>query len=295
MILFNTIVFKLLAIFYTKAMCGDGANDCGALKAAHTGISLSEAESSVASPFTSRKASVECVVRVIREGRAALVTSVGIFKFMAGYSLVQFVSVMMLYSIDNNLTDYQYLYIDLFTISLFAFAISRTPAYEGPLVKQRPETSLVSPLPLTSLIGQLLIAIAIQLASFIAIQYNDWFVAFESKPENSDESYENYAVFSISALQYIVLALVFNKGPPYRQGFQTNWCLSIISVVMVAFTVYLCVSPFEYLRSKFELKIPPDFHYIYTILALGLFNFALAVIHEKILCDQLLAKFLRSR
>ena len=32
----------------------DGANDCGALKAAHVGISLSEAEASVAAPFTSR-------------------------------------------------------------------------------------------------------------------------------------------------------------------------------------------------------------------------------------------------
>lgn len=47
-------------------MCGDGANDCGALRTAHAGISLSEAEASVASPFTSRIANISCVPTVIR-------------------------------------------------------------------------------------------------------------------------------------------------------------------------------------------------------------------------------------
>lgn len=56
-------------------MCGDGANDCGALKQADAGISLSEQEASIAAPFTSKVEDISCVITLIREGRAALVTT----------------------------------------------------------------------------------------------------------------------------------------------------------------------------------------------------------------------------
>jgi cation-transporting ATPase 13A2 len=56
-------------------MCGDGANDCGALKTADVGLSLSEAEASIAAPFTSRIPDISSVVILLREGRCALTTS----------------------------------------------------------------------------------------------------------------------------------------------------------------------------------------------------------------------------
>lgn len=97
-----------------------------ALKRAHGGISLSELEASVASPFTSKTPNISCVPSLIRlvffpvtsgvvricvelgfkslccfdrEGRAALITSFCVFKFMALYSIIQYISVTLLYSV----------------------------------------------------------------------------------------------------------------------------------------------------------------------------------------------------
>ena len=62
----HELVEKLQSIGYCCGFCGDGANDCGALKAADVGISLSEAEASVAAPFTSKVFDISCVPEVIR-------------------------------------------------------------------------------------------------------------------------------------------------------------------------------------------------------------------------------------
>lgn len=87
-------------------MCGDGANDCGALKAADVGLSLSEAEASIAAPFTSQVQDISSVVTLLKEGRCALTTSFTNFKFIELYALIQFMSVSILYCIGQNLQDY---------------------------------------------------------------------------------------------------------------------------------------------------------------------------------------------
>ncbi|XP_046388324.1 polyamine-transporting ATPase 13A3-like isoform X2 [Ischnura elegans] len=275
------LVQELQTMGYSVGMCGDGANDCGALKAAHAGISLSEAESSVASPFTSTEPNISCVPRVIREGRAALVTSVGVFKYMAAYSLAQFVSVMLLQSIESNLTDTQFLYIDLFLITLSASFFGRTEAAEGgPLSPQAPLASLLSAPPIISLAAQVITVIIAQTAVFIMTQ-SDVFSHLVTEatfngttsPSEIVDSHgnstslheyedvewapkENYAVFTVSMFQYIILAAVFSKGAPHRKSLPSNRGLLISLAAATVCSVVLTLCPPDWLAASLQLRIP---------------------------------------
>lgn len=281
-------------------MVGDGANDCGALKVAHTGISLSDTESSVASPFTSRNTDISCLLSVIREGRAALVTSFGIFKYMAAYSLTQFVSVMLLYNIESNLTDIEFLYIDLFVISIFAFFFGQTQAYDGPLVKRPPLTSLISTSAILSLITQILIVIIFQYTTLLHLSGQEWYIPFNASAltgENAEDDgcVENYAIFVISSMQYIILAVVFSKGRPYRKPIWTNWGLLTSFILMSIFSVYITLYPFEWLADQFELVLPEEVGFRYVLVAYGLANFVLSMIVEYFFIDFIISKKLRYR
>jgi cation-transporting ATPase 13A3/4/5 len=70
-------------------MCGDGANDCSALAAAHCGIALSQTEASISSPFCSCDPSIHSVVNLIQESRACLANSFSGFKFTIFYGILQ--------------------------------------------------------------------------------------------------------------------------------------------------------------------------------------------------------------
>ena len=249
------LVEEYQAIDYIVSMCGDGANDCGALKAAHVGISLSEAEASVAAPFTSKVPDITCVPSVIKEGRCALVTSFGVFRYMALYSIVQFVSVLILYSLQTNLGDLQFLYIDLFITAIVAVLMGRTRPYDK-LVAQRPSGSLISGPNLISVFTQILLSLFIQVGAYFYLTTRTWYEPVHPKSP-SDEiilCWETTTIFCVSSFQYLILAVIFSKGPPYRKPFYTNFYFLAAVIVLAVFTVIITLYPGEILGRYLQIS-----------------------------------------
>lgn len=271
----HELVEKLQSIDYCAGFCGDGANDCGALKAADVGISLSEAEASVAAPFTSRVFDIGCVPDVIREGRAALVTSFSCFKYMSLYSAIQFTSVSFLYASAGNLGDFQFLFIDLALILPIAVFMS----WAGPspeLCRKRPTADLVSRKVLTPLLGQICVCIVIQAVAFVVVRRQPWFIPPKVDTEKSNiKNSENTALFLVSCFEYILAGIVLNAGPPFRVGVWKNWPFVATIGVALAITVYMVMGPAHWVKKVMQLtKMSWDFKLF--LITLGLVYLGLA-------------------
>nr|XP_037855146.1 polyamine-transporting ATPase 13A2 isoform X4 [Chlorocebus sabaeus] len=286
------LVCELQKLQYCVGMCGDGANDCGALKAADVGISLSQAEASVVSPFTSSMASIECVPMVIREGRCSLDTSFSVFKYMALYSLTQFISVLILYTINTNLGDLQFLAIDLVITTTVAVLMSRTgPALA--LGRVRPPGALLSVPVLSSLLLQVALVTGVQLGGYFLTLAQPWFVPLNRTVPAPDNlpNYENTVVFSLSSFQYLILAAAVSKGAPFRRPLYTNVPFLVALALLSSILVGLVLVP-SLLQGPLALRNITDTCFKLLLLGLVTFNFVGAFMLESVL-DQCLPACLR--
>jgi cation-transporting ATPase 13A3/4/5 len=273
------LVEKLQQLDYTVGFCGDGANDCGALKAADMGISLSEAEASVAAPFTSRITDIRCVSKVIREGRAALVTSFSCFKYMALYSVIQFTSIIILYVYGSGLGDLQFLWFDLFTIIPLAVFMGRTEA-NAKIHKKSPTANLMSARVVSSFIGQTIIVIIFQACAWVYIHTKPWYEKPAFDPDDKNiENFDNTTLFLVSSFQYVFLAVVFSLGARHRRSMFTNYPFMATVVILLVIAVVLSFGGFEWANNAFQLvTLGAEMHYIIIIYAA--INFVTVLIYE---------------
>ncbi|EQC27086.1 hypothetical protein, variant [Saprolegnia diclina VS20] len=265
------IVQQLMAQGKYVGMTGDGTNDCGALKAAHVGLALSDAEASIVAPFTSRNKDIGDVVALIQEGRCALTTSLLAFKYMVMYPVIETTLITVINHVQATFSNNQYLFDDLVVVLGLSVLMLRT----GPspiLTRARPPDSLFAPAVLGSIAGQTaLFGVFFALPLWLA-HSQDWFcalpdvasgrkVCFAYQPDESGDmtvhAHEVSIIWTTGHLQYLLLAIAFNLKDAFRKSVWTNRSFVLYTFGMTLLLSYIVLAPESDLNIKWlDLTTP---------------------------------------
>lgn len=148
--------------------------------------------------------------------------------------------------------DVQFLYIDLIITTTIALAISR----QGPstyLVPREPPSSLISLANLVPLFIQMGVCCGIQLLALYYLSLQPWFEPVKPRGHELISCWENTTIFTVSCFQYIIIAILFSKGEPYREKIIFNLWLLISSILLTFSVIYLCLFPTKWIADLFEM------------------------------------------
>jgi len=278
-------------------MCGDGGNDCGALRTAHAGIALSSAEASIVSPFTSHEKTVMSVVDVLREGRGALATSFTSVKFQLMYGQVVCFNKIISYGWGTLLGSWEWIYLD----ACLCLALAATLTMSLPsdkLAPSRPTASLLSPLHICSVFFQLTIHVCTTLTVLYALRSQPWFVPFDGSaiPVTNwfemTNNYESGTIFMLMAMEVLAVALSLTLGGDYRQSFYKNVPFILAWAGVYGILVALVLPNGSPLARLFQFASDPTIvaplppypsQWKAVLLVAALLNTAVAVAVEKVL------------
>ncbi|KAG7380586.1 hypothetical protein PHYPSEUDO_007026 [Phytophthora pseudosyringae] len=276
-------------------MCGDGGNDCGALRIAHAGIALSDADASVVSPFTSKPKTIHSVVDICREGRCSLATSFASVKFLIMYGVIG--STLRLFQWYNAtiLSEGLFILADGLTLVGLSYVITRSQPLPE-LRDQRPTSSLIGPSTLLSILGQETINVVFLLSGMCMLTSQRWYCPFS--PDNvdlakwwllSDNHLATTLFFTIIAQQQLA-AWIFSFGSRYRASIWKNYPLVLLFAALVVLDAYLVLGPPGKLTDVFrisssanvvvlpDIPMPLAFRAQYFVLLLG--NVLTAILFE---------------
>jgi len=244
-----SVVQLYIAQGFITSMCGDGGNDCGALRVAHVGVALSDAEASVVSPFTGLSRSCMSVVEVLLEGRSSLASSFSSYRYMIMYGQVE--TINQIVNAYFAITFYEWCWVFMDGIWMVSLAFTLPFAYRAKkLSDSRPPSSLLGTYTMTSCLGVLAINFGFLCMGLGYLWNQDWFKCRKWEPSAITDvrligdNYESSVIFLVSGAQYITSAMAFNFGLKYRAPWLFNWRFVILCVcyLTVHFTVIMVPS-----------------------------------------------------
>ena len=182
------------------------------------------------------------MITVVSEGRCLLMTTYQIFQFIIGYAIVQAFETDLCYWFALNMGNFQYLVQDLFFTTILASFMGLTHPRSHQLSKQRPLQRVMSIPLLTSILLQIIIVVVFQILSLLLLNMQPGYTRSQGSPElNIILAPENTVTYIIALAQFIILAIVFNKGRPHRQELYTN---KLLVVALLAQSIWVICSLF---------------------------------------------------
>eukprot|EP00340_Litonotus_pictus_P003246 CAMPEP_0170522942 /NCGR_PEP_ID=MMETSP0209-20121228/8326_1 /TAXON_ID=665100 ORGANISM="Litonotus pictus, Strain P1" /NCGR_SAMPLE_ID=MMETSP0209 /ASSEMBLY_ACC=CAM_ASM_000301 /LENGTH=1057 /DNA_ID=CAMNT_0010810691 /DNA_START=801 /DNA_END=3971 /DNA_ORIENTATION=+ len=278
-------------------MCGDGANDCGALKVANVGVSLTK-ENSIAAHFTSEKQDISCITEVLREGKCSLVTAISCFKAMILYSYIQFLSVTYLITVHSYLLDSQFLSADILIVpALQVFMAYTEPA--PTLTPHQPVGELFSFPMMASLICQTFIQAMFQYLAYMIISYMPNFkqggCLVRRDVDDPISCDTNTIVFFMATMQYYISTMIFSITRPYRKPIYTNYVFMIYFIASFSYFTKIILVPDEFSAWLFDYVVYDNPNIKYYIFIFGIINFAVSYTFEAGIIPMLTRIYYRSK
>lgn len=177
-------------------------------------------DASIASPFTSRRMTIDSCVSIIRQGRCTLATTLQMYQILALNCLISAYSLSVMYLQGVMLGDKQMTIIG-FVLAIASFMVSRSKPLKK-LSPQRPASTVFAPELFFSLMGQFAVHV---LALIACMRLVEPYLPANYAPSIDEEfapSLTNTVVFLLSIAQQISVFVLNYKGRPYMQGIRDN-------------------------------------------------------------------------
>ncbi|OII72967.1 uncharacterized protein cubi_02198 [Cryptosporidium ubiquitum] len=227
-------------------------------------------DASIASPFTYKGESPNCIIKLVRYGRSTLITVLLMYKLMGLNSIVSAFAMSVLAYDGVKFGDFQTTVESIFMSGLFFLVLKNKPAKQ--LVPQKPPNSIFSPMVFLSFIFQALI--------HLFVIYFGWKISHSFMPldysKNMDGPFEpniiNTTMYYLYTACHLACFLSNAQGYPFTTPLSKNKYLIYISALIISFLITSIMGIFPHLNILFSLVTLQNKYHQLTIIFLVLFD-----------------------